>query len=211
MYQLLLKLAHWIDARAGVSATLWPMMRHPVPRSIDGPMGWWYVFGSASMTFLLIQILTGIGLSMVYVPAADQAYESLLYLDYQQPWGWFLRSLHYYAGSGMVVMLLVHMTQVFLQGSYKYPRELTWVVGVLLLACTMGMFFTGQILRWDTDAYWGLAVGASMAGRVPVLGPEIVHTLLGGDIIGASSLSRFFALHVFIIPGALLTFLGIHL
>lgn len=211
MYQLIRKLAHWIDSRAGVSATLWPMMRHPVPRSIDGPMGWWYVFGSASMTFLLIQILTGIGLSMVYVPAADQAYESLLYLDYQQPWGWFLRSLHYYAGSGMVVMLLVHMTQVFLHGSYKYPRELTWVVGVLLLACTMGMFFTGQILRWDTDAYWGLAVGASMAGRVPVLGPEIVHTLLGGDIIGASSLSRFFALHVFIIPGALLAFLGLHL
>lgn len=211
MYQLLLKLGQWIDARAGVSATLWPMMRHPVPRSIDGPMGWWYVFGSASMTLLLIQILTGIGLSMVYVPSADKAYESLLYLDYEHPWGWFLRALHYYAGSGMVVMLLIHMTQVFLHGAYKYPRELTWVVGVLLLACTMGMFFTGQILRWDTDAYWGLAVGGSMAGRVPVLGPFIVHTLLGGEIIGASSLSRFFALHVFIIPGALLAFLGLHL
>ena len=211
MYQLLLKLGQWIDARANVSTTIWPMMRHPVPRSIDGPMGWWYVFGSASMTLLMIQILTGIGLSMVYVPAADQAYESLLYLDYEHPWGWFLRALHYYAGSAMVVMLLIHMTQVFLHGAYKYPRELTWVVGVLLLACTMGMFFTGQILRWDTDAYWGLAVGGSMAGRVPVLGPFIVHTLLGGEIIGASSLSRFFALHVFIIPGALLAFLGLHL
>ena len=117
------------------------MMRHPVPRAIDGPMGWWYVFGSASLTFLLIQIVTGIGLALVYVPAADKAYESLLYLDYQQPLGWFLRALHYYAGSGMVVMLLVHMTQVFLHGSYKYPRELTWVVGVLLLRLHDGHVF----------------------------------------------------------------------
>ena len=85
--------------------------------------------------------------------------------------GWFLRALHYYAGSGMVVMVLVHMTQVFLHGAYKYPRELTWVLGVFLLLCTLGMFFTGQVLRWDPDAYWGLAVGGSMAGRVPVIGP----------------------------------------
>ncbi len=134
-------------------------------------MGWWYVFGSASITLLMIQILTGIGLALVYVPAADKAYDSLLYLNYEQPLGWFLRALHYYAGSGMVVMVLVHMTQVFLHGAYKYPRELTWVVGVFLLLCTLGMFFTGQVLRWDPDAYWGLAVGGSMAGRVPVIGP----------------------------------------
>jgi ubiquinol-cytochrome c reductase cytochrome b subunit len=103
------------------------------------------------------------------------------------------------------------MTQVFLQGAYKYPRELTWIVGVLLLVCTLGMFFSGQILRWDPDAYWGLAVAGSMAGRVPIIGPWIVHTLLGGEIIGASSLSRFFAIHVFVIPGALITFLALHL
>ncbi len=106
-------------------------------------MGWWYVFGSASLTLLMIQILTGIGLALVYVPSADKAYDSLLYLNYEQPLGWFLRALHYYAGSGMVVMVLVHMTQVFLHGAYKYPRELTWVMGVFLLLCTLGMFFTG--------------------------------------------------------------------
>ena len=94
------------------------------------------------------------------------------------------------------------MTQVFLHGAYKYPRELTWVVGVFLLLCTLGMFFTGQVLRWDPDAYWGLAVGGSMAGRVPVLGPWLVRLLLGGPVIGGDSLSRFFALHVFVIPGA---------
>lgn len=211
MFGWLKRIGNWIDVRISFSDTLLPVMRHPVPRAIDGPIGWWYVFGSASLTFLLIQILTGIGLALVYVPAADKAYDSLLYLDYEQPLGWFLRALHYYAGSGMVVMLLVHMTQVFLHGAYKYPRELTWVVGVLLMVCTMGMFFSGQILRWDPDAYWGLAVAGSMAGRVPILGPWIVELLLGGPIIGGDSLSRFFTLHVFVIPATLLFFLSVHL
>jgi ubiquinol-cytochrome c reductase cytochrome b subunit len=103
------------------------------------------------------------------------------------------------------------MTQVFLFGAYKYPRELTWVVGVLLLLCTLGMFFTGQVMRWDPDAYWGVGVGACMAGRVPVLGPALVDLLLGGPILGADTLSRFFTLHVFVIPGALLILLAIHL
>ena len=142
-------------------------------------MGWWYVFGSASMTLLMIQVATGIGLALVYVPSADKAYDSLLYLNYEHPAGWFLRALHYYAGSGMVVMVMAHLTQVFLHGAYKYPRELTWVIGVVLLLCTLGMFFSGQILRWDPDAYWGLAVAGSMAGRVPVLGPDVVRLVLG--------------------------------
>ena len=201
----------WFDARLRLRESLLPMMRHPSPRGAAGPMGWWYVFGSASMTMLAIQILTGVGLAFVYVPSADRAYDSLLALNYDQPLGWILRALHYYAGSGMVVMVFVHMTQVFLHGAYKYPRELTWVLGVLLLLCTLGMFFTGQVLRWDPDAYWGLAVGGSMAGRVPVIGPWVVHTMLGGPVIGGDALSRFFALHVFIIPGALLVFLAAHL
>ena len=108
-------------------------------------------------------------------------------------------------------MVLVHMTQVFLHGAYKYPRELTWIVGVVLLLCTLGMFFTGQVLRWDPDAYWGLAVGGSMAGRVPVVGPQVVQLVLGGPVIGGDTLSRFFALHVFIIPGVLLALLAVHL
>ncbi len=211
MMQFLKHAGAWLDRRLAFSEVILPTMRHPIPRSVDGPLGWWYVFGSASLTFLLIQILTGIGLAMVYVPSADNAYESLLYLDYHQPLGWFLRALHYYAGSGMVVMVLVHMTQVFLQGAYKYPRELTWIVGVFLLLCVLGMFFSGQILRWDPDAYWGLAVAGSMAGRVPFFGADVVHLVLGGDIIGGESLSRFFTLHVFVIPGALIGLLAVHL
>jgi ubiquinol-cytochrome c reductase cytochrome b subunit len=211
MKRWLATVGHWFDARLELRATLLPMMRHPIPREAAGPMGWWYVFGSASLTMLIIQILTGIGLAMVYVPSADKAYDSLLYLDYQETLGWFLRALHYYAGSGMVVLVLAHMTQVFLHGAYKYPRELTWVVGVFLLLCTLGMFFTGQVLRWDPDAYWGLAVGASMTGRVPIAGPWLVRMLLGGAVIGGDSLSRFFTLHVFVIPAVLLFFLVVHL
>src|SRR5580704_9162940 len=211
MKNLLIAVGRWFDRRLSLREAVVPLMEHPVPPQLAGPVGWWYVFGSASLTLFIVQILTGIGLSLVYVPAADKAYESLLFLDYDHPLGWFLRALHYYAGSGMVVMVLVHMTQVFLHGAYKYPRELTWITGAMLLLCTLGMFFTGQVLRWDPDAYWGLAVGASMAGRVPVAGPQVVHLLLGGPVIGGAALSRFFALHVFIIPGALLVFLAVHL
>lgn len=201
----------WLEARLSLRDSVGPMLMHPIPRGAAGPMGWWYVFGSASMTLLLIQILSGIGLSLVYVPTADQAYESLVYLNYQQPLGWFLRSLHYWSGSAMVVMVVVHMTQVLLHGAFKYPRELNWVTGVFLLLATLGMAFSGQVLRWDADAYWGVGVGASMAGRVPGLGPYLVDLLLGGPVIGADTLSRFFALHVFIIPGLLLAFLAVHL
>ena len=204
-------IGNWFDARLGLRAAIGPMLGHPVPKEVAGPMGWWYVFGSASMSLLMIQIVTGIGLALVYVPAADKAYESLLFLNYQQPLGWFIRALHYYAGSGMIVLVLAHMTQVFLHGAYKYPRELTWVLGVFLLLMTMGMFFSGQILRWDPDAYWGLAVAGSMAGRSPVIGPKVVELLLGGPVIGGNSLSRFFALHVFVLPSLLLACLAVHL
>lgn len=205
------KIFQWFDSRLGISDTFLPMLRHPVPRALAGPKGWWYVFGSASLTLFVLQVLTGIGLALTYVPSADKAYESLLFLNFEQPWGWFLRALHYWSGSAMVVLVLVHITQVFLHAAYKYPRELTWVVGVFLLLCTLGMAFTGQVLRWDPDAYWGVGVGASMAGRIPEAGPSVVDLMLGGPIVGGDTLSRFFALHVFVIPGALIALLAVHL
>jgi ubiquinol-cytochrome c reductase cytochrome b subunit len=211
MSRWLQSIGNWFDTRLKFREVLMPVLRHPIPRAAAGPKGWFYVFGSASMTLLLLQILTGIGLALVYVPAADQAYENLLYLNFKQPLGWLLRSIHYWSGSLMVVMVVLHMTQVFLYAAYKYPRELTWVLGVFLLLLTLGLAFTGQVLRWDSDAYWGLGVGASMAGRVPEVGPDAVRLLLGGPVIGGDTLSRFFALHVFILPGLLLTVLAAHL
>lgn len=204
-------LLRWLEARVGFRESVLPMLTHPIPRGAAGPMGWWYVFGSASITLLTIQILTGIGLALVYVPTADQAYESLQYLNYTQPWGWFMRALHNTSAGAMVFMVAVHMTQVYLHGAFKYPRELTWLLGVALFVLTLGLAFTGQVLRWDGDAYWGVGVGAAMAGRVPVLGPWLVRLLLGGPIIGADTLSRFFALHVFVLPALLLATLGLHL
>ncbi len=208
---MLKRLLGWFEARLGLGAVVRPMLSHPIPRGAAGPLGWFYVFGSASLTLLLFQIVTGIGLALVYVPTADKAYESLLYLNNEQPLGGFLRAVHNWSALAMVVMVVAHMIQVFLFGAFKYPRELTWVLGVVLLLLTLGMAFTGQVLRWDADAYWGVGVGASMAGRVPYLGPSIVKLMLGGPVIGGDTLSRFFALHVFVVPGLLLLTLALHL
>src|SRR5262249_26231249 len=150
-------------ARLGLRAAVGPILHHPTPRGAK----WFYVFGSATLTLFLLQVVSGICLAMVYVPSGDQAYESLQYLNSTQELGWFLRALHNTAAGGMVVMLFVHMTQVFLMGAYKYPRELTWLFGVGLLGVTLAMAFSGQVLRWDQDAYWGVGVGAAMAGRLP--------------------------------------------
>ena len=200
-------IARWFEERTGVTQALAPVMAHPVPRRTAS---WWYVFGSATLALFALQIATGICLALVYVPSADQAYQSLRYLNDQAALGWFLRAAHFWGSNAMVLVMTLHMIQVFLWGAYKYPRELTWIVGVFLFLCTLGMAFTGQILRWDQDAYWGLGIGASIAARAPVIGSAIVHALLGGPIIAGRTLSRFFAVHVFLVPGILIGLIGLH-
>src|SRR4029077_16141023 len=132
-------------------------------------------------------------------------------LNHNVALGWYIRALHGWGSNFMVAIVLIHMVQVFLFGAYKYPRELTWVVGVLLLLVTLGMAFTGQVLRFDQDAYWGLGIGASIASRIPAVGHALVDLLLGGPIIAGATLSRFFALHVFVVPGLLIAFVVVHL
>ncbi len=198
---------NWFEERLKLGETLGPSMTHSVPMSAR----WWYVFGSMTLTIFMLQIATGICLSLVYVPSADEAYASLEYLNYRQQMGWFLRGMHVWGSHLMIAFMTIHMIQVFLYGAFKYPRELTWIVGVLLFLCTLAMGFTGQVLRWDQDAYWGLGVGMAMAGRVPFIGPELVYFVLGGPTIGGEALSRFFALHVFVIPGTLIMLIGAHL
>ncbi|MCI0547101.1 MAG: cytochrome b N-terminal domain-containing protein [Candidatus Rokubacteria bacterium] len=208
MVRLVRSAGRWLEERAGLGAAVTPTLDHPVPRS---SASWWYVFGSATLALFVLQIATGICLALVYVPAADQAYESLLYLNYEAPFGWYLRAMHFWGSNAMVAVMTLHMIQVFLWGAYKYPRELTWIVGVLLFLCTLGMAFTGQILRWDQDAYWGLGIAASIAARSPGIGDAVVHVLLGGPIIAGRTLSRFFAIHVFVVPGLLIALIGLHL
>jgi ubiquinol-cytochrome c reductase cytochrome b subunit len=198
----------WLDARLQIGSTIRETAEHEVPRETAS---WFYVFGSAAFVVFILQILTGIMLALVYVPSAGEAWNSLQALNHSVTLGWFIRAMHGWGSNFMVAIVLIHMVQVFLFGAYKFPRELTWVVGVLLLLVTLGMAFTGQVLRFDQDAYWGLGIGASIASRVPVMGPAIVNLLLGGPIIAGATLSRFFALHVFVIPGLLISFVAVHL
>ena len=158
----------------------------------------------------LLQIVTGILLALIYVPSAGEAWNSLQILNHDISLGWFIRALHGWGSNFMIAIVLVHMAQVFLFGAYKYPRELTWILGVFLLLVTLGMGFTGQVMRFDQDAYWGLGIGASIVSRVPVLGPWLVTLVLGGPIIAGATLSRFFAMHVFVIPGLLIAFVTLH-
>ena len=202
------QLGDWFDLRLSFRESILPPIVHEIPKSSGS---WWYVFGSATLLCLVIQIVTGICLALVYVPAADQAWNSLEYLNFQQPLGWFLRALHFWGSNFMVALMTIHLVQVFLFGAFKYPRELTWVVGCVLFLCVIGMAFTGQVMRFDQDAYWGLGIGIAMMGRFPLVGDSLVHLVLGGPIIGAETLSRFFALHVFVIPGILLILIGLHL
>ena len=202
------KLGTWFDQRLQLGKPLRETMEHPVPRETAS---WFYVFGSAALTVFGLQLLTGILLAIIYVPSAGEAWNSLQILNTQVTLGWFIRALHGWGSNFMLAIVLIHMVQVFLFGAHKFPRELTWIVGILLLLLTLGMAFTGQVLRFDEDAYWGLGIGASIASRVPVLGPWLVKLLLGGPIIAGATLSRFFALHVFVIPGSLIAFVGLHL
>jgi ubiquinol-cytochrome c reductase cytochrome b subunit len=205
--RLIHEIGSWLDQRLQLGAPIRETMEHPIPRD---SASWFYVFGSAAMTVFGLQLVTGILLALIYVPSAGDAWNSLQILNHQVSLGWFIRALHGWGSNFMVAIVLVHMVQVFLFGAYKFPRELTWILGVLLLLMTLGMAFTGQVLRFDQDAYWGLGIGASICSRVPVIGPALVHLMLGGPIIAGSTLSRFFALHVFVIPGSLMLFVGMH-
>jgi ubiquinol-cytochrome c reductase cytochrome b subunit len=197
----------WFERRVQLEGPVKEAVLHPVPKSTAS---WWYVFGSASLTLLILQVVTGILLALVYSPSAAHAWDSLQVLNHELPLGWFLRAMHGWGSNFMVAVVLIHMAQVFLFGAYKFPRELTWIVGVFMLLMTLGMAFTGQVLRWDQDAYWGLGIGASIMGRVPFVGGQLVHLMLGAPIISGATLTRFFALHVFIIPGTLLALTGLH-
>jgi ubiquinol-cytochrome c reductase cytochrome b subunit len=201
-------MGEWLDARLGVAASIRETAEHSVPRETAS---WFYVFGSAAFVVFLLQIVTGIMLALIYVPSAGEAWNSLQTLNHDVALGWFIRGLHGWGSDFMFAIVLIHMVQVFLFGAYKYPRELTWVVGVFLLLVILGMAFTGQVLRFDQDAYWGLGIGASIASRVPLIGPSIVNLMLGGPIIAGTTLSRFFALHVFVVPGLLIAFVAVHL
>src|ERR1700724_3646473 len=155
--RLMKKLGEWFDERLQLATPIRETMQHQVPRQTAS---WAYVFGSAALTVFMLQLVTGILLALLYVPSAAEAWNSLQILNHQVTLGWFIRALHGWGSYFMVATVLIHMVQVFLFGAYKFPRELTWVVGVLLLLLALGMAFTGQVLRFDQDVSWVLGRGA---------------------------------------------------
>jgi ubiquinol-cytochrome c reductase cytochrome b subunit len=199
-------IAVWLDERLHLTSC-----SSRRPGTTCRPAGQLVTASAAAPCCFVIQIVTGMCLSLTYVPAADQAWTSLIFLNYHQYLGWLLRAVHNWGSNFMVAIMTLHMIQVFLFGAFKYPRELTWITGCVLFLCVLGMAFTGQVLRFDQDAYWGLGIGVAIIASTPVLGAALTSLLLGGPIIAGETLSRFFTLHVFVLPGLIIAMVSVHL
>jgi ubiquinol-cytochrome c reductase cytochrome b subunit len=185
-------------------------MRSFLDRHVPGNINWFHTLGSATLILLAVQILTGIALSMSYVPSPDHAYQSVLYID-QTPFGELVRAMHKNSAGLLVLLIGLHAIRVFVWGAYKYPRELSWLVGAGLLFVVMGFAFTGYLLPWDQKAYWATVVGTNIAGSVPFIGGNVIEFLRGGEALGAVSLTRFYGIHVWVLPASLLLLVGMHL
>ena len=196
-----------MDDRTGISENILPIIKHPVPPRAK----WSYVFGSATLFCFVLQVITGIALSLFYQPSSSQAYASLEFITNQAKFGNVLRGIHYFGASGMIIFVGLHMMRTYITASYKYPREMNWISGVILLICTIFMGFTGQLLRWDSNGVWSSVVAAQQLGRVPLVGEYLARLLMGGDTLGGQSLSRFYSYHVFIVPAFIFLFIGLHL
>jgi ubiquinol-cytochrome c reductase cytochrome b subunit len=200
-------LGRWFEQRLQLGPVFDATLGHRIP---GDSASWWYVFGSATLMCFVLQLVTGVALMLLYAPSPVEAYSRIEALNYFHAMGWFVRALHDWGSNFMVAMITLHVVQVFLFGAFKYPRELTWMVGAALFLAVMGMAFTGQVLRFDQDAYWGLQIGVSIMSRIPVVGDELALLVQGGPIVGSATLSRFFALHVFLIPAAIVGLLVVH-
>ena len=197
----------WVDERWPLSAVIKAVVEEDIP----GGSRYAYTLGSAVLTIVLIQVVTGIFQIFFYVPTVDHAYNSLSYLRIMVPFGWLIHGLHYWGANAMIIVVVLHMTQVFLWGAYKRPRELTWLFGVTLLLITMGMSFTGGPLPWDQAGYWAAEVGTSIPAAIPLIGDLTTNLMRGGQDMGQLTISRFFVLHAAILPIGLVVLFVAHL
>lgn len=196
----------WLDERLGLETIYNVTLDRKVPK-----VNWWFTFGSASLFLFVLQAVTGIFLSVYYVPSPDHAYDSIQYIMTGVSFGWLIRGIHHWGASLMVIFVFIHMLRTFIFGAYKYPRELTWITGVVLLLATLGMGFTGYLLPWNQRAYWATTVGTEIAGTVPLVGTLITNVMRGGSDLSGVTLARFFAVHIWFLPAVIIATIGIHI
>lgn len=196
----------WLDERLGLTTIYNTTLARYVPKT-----NWLYTLGSASTILVILQVITGMLLTIYYVPTPDHAYDSIQYIMNEVSFGWLIRGIHHWGATLLVLTVFLHMLRTFFVGAYKFPRELTWLTGVGLLAVVMLLGFSGYLLPWNQRAYWATQVGTSIIGAVPAVGPLLLRIARGGDEIGAVTLARFFGLHIWWLPIALLGIIGVHI
>lgn len=211
---MLKKLYDWIDERLDVAPIWRDIADHEVPEHVNPAhhfSAFVYCFGGLTFFVVVIQILSGMFLTMYYVHDIENAWKSVYFLQTEVAHGQLVRGMHHWGASVVIVMLFLHTLRVFFQGAYKKPREINWMVGVLMFFIILGLGFTGYLLPWDNKAYFATQVGLDIAEQVPFIGEQL-KVLLAGDatVIGAETLSRFFAIHVFFLPAALFALLAVH-
>ncbi|MEK6683241.1 MAG: cytochrome bc complex cytochrome b subunit [Nitrospirota bacterium] len=200
------KIYNWIDERIDLKTLQAKLLNEPMA----GGARFAYVFGSILLFIFALQVVTGILLMFYYAPTADHAWESTKYIMEEVEYGWFILSYHLWGSSAMVVILTLHMSQVYLWGAYKKPREMVWLVGLVLFTIVLGFGFTGYLLPWDQRSYWATTVGVEIVDKVPFIGDFLGRFLRGGSVPGAQTLSRFFVIHVIILPLAFMAIAGLH-
>jgi quinol-cytochrome oxidoreductase complex cytochrome b subunit len=197
----------WLEERSGIIGGI----RYFLFRKVPGDVNWMQTLGSATLTAFLVQAITGVVLAMYYKPEPTTAYASIQHITNDVTLGWLVRGMHKWGASVFIILMFLHMGRVFLFGAYKYPRELNWIVGVLLLVTGLLEGFTGYLLPWDQTAYWATIVGINLNGTAPILGPYIASFLRGGAEIGPDTLARFYSIHMLLIPGAIIALILLHL
>lgn len=198
--------ATWLDDRSGWRSLWRTVFLRNVPRT-----GWSHTLGSATLIVLVNQALTGILLSLYYVPSADEAYASVEYITNEVPLGWLIRGMHHWGSSALVVLVVAHMVRVIIHGAYKYPREVVWFTGVGLLLIVLAFGFTGYLLPLDQKAFWATSVGTEMADSTPLIGEWLRTLLRGGQTVSSVTLTRFYGVHVWVLPTLLAGLVGVHL
>jgi ubiquinol-cytochrome c reductase cytochrome b subunit len=200
------RIGAWLDDRLGIYA----LGRAFLDRKVPGNINWFHTLGSATLVLILVQVATGIALTLSYVPSPDKAFQSILYID-STPFGALVRAVHHWSAGLIVLLVGLHILRVFIWGAYRYPRELAWVGGAILFFVVLGFGFTGYLLPWDQKAYWATVVGTNIAGSAPIVGGAVLEMLRGGQQLGAVTLTRFYGIHIWVLPATLFLVLAFHL